>query len=301
MRTNRPICGIGYREDIQEALDGLMERGTISEYAYQWHRSDVKEDGTPKDAHYHILLQPCGQQSVERIVAVLKDETGNRGIAVRPKREVCTNVGTWYGYSVLHDPEVVGDDVTEKYPYKDEEARFSSEEWHEYLVEEWGCWGTTTTKQEAEKAEKAKANREQAQRLDMAIRAGETMRQFMMDEGISIMSTQALSKAWDVAARECHGGYATEKEEQMHTQIKGLRAELDRAQKQLAQQRLETSEELEAYRFLMQECKTNTQLKIVIDAVMARKKRQRADIAQEQIDRILERMAEEELNDDRPW
>ena len=92
------ICGICYDED---GLSNFVKNhnSVVSEYAYILHDRDVKDDGTPKEPHYHFLLVLQRSRRLADIQSYMKYSLqGN--VLLQP----CHSVTASYGY-LTHENE----------------------------------------------------------------------------------------------------------------------------------------------------------------------------------------------------
>ena len=97
-RSSKFICGICY--DGQGLATFLKNKqSVVSEYAYILHDRDVKEDGSPKESHYHFLLVLHRSRRLADIQSYMKHSlVGN--VMLQP----CHSVSASYGY-LTHENE----------------------------------------------------------------------------------------------------------------------------------------------------------------------------------------------------
>ena len=91
-RSAKYICGICYDG---EGLANFLKNqySVVSEYAYILHDRDIKEDGTPKEFHYHFLLVLQRSRRLADIQSYMKYSLqGN--VMLQP----CHSVSASYGY-----------------------------------------------------------------------------------------------------------------------------------------------------------------------------------------------------------
>ena len=90
--SSKYISGICYDE---EGLSNFVKdnNSVVDEFAYILHDRDVKEDGTPKDPHYHFLFVLRRSRRLSDIQSVMK-KTLQGNVLLQP----CRSVSDSYGY-----------------------------------------------------------------------------------------------------------------------------------------------------------------------------------------------------------
>lgn len=84
---NRNFCLISYlsEEVIQSVL--RVEKRRIRHYAYIRHDKDVKEDGSPQEVHFHILLQMQNAMTLSAVRNLFPKEQNTLGQVMRDKSD----------------------------------------------------------------------------------------------------------------------------------------------------------------------------------------------------------------------
>ena len=97
-RSSKYISGICYDgEGLAKFLKNPLS--VVSEYAYILHDRDVKEDGTPKEFHYHFLLVLNRSRRLSDILSYMK-----RSLQGTVLLQPCHSVPASYGY-LTHENE----------------------------------------------------------------------------------------------------------------------------------------------------------------------------------------------------
>lgn len=205
MRTTKWLCFLSYRQDGYQELRKLLQSGIISDYCLQVHDKDVLEDGTPKEWHAHGLIKPNIQFDT-RVWAERTKEPNGLDADGHPLYNylfrfqadpVCYNLGTWYGYSVLHDPSLVKDDSGEKYPYNPNAAFYGSAATQPMLAQLWSECEVYGVDEDPEIVKKLKAKEAQK------VQAREKLRTVyqMAEAGHSLPEIQYALGTIDVCTR----------------------------------------------------------------------------------------------------
>lgn len=123
--TNSPSKGKRYRsfslssyltpEQIGFILSNKSEQ--CRAYAYILHDKDVKDDGTLKEPHCHILVSTINAKTVEQVRGWFKGYTDDKGLPITTLGQPMHDVGSSFDY-LTHDTE--GALLENKYVYSSE-------------------------------------------------------------------------------------------------------------------------------------------------------------------------------------
>lgn len=98
----RKFSCITYLTEIQIKLRLLEHSNQIRVYAYAYHDKDVREDGTFKEPHFHLIIvtyTTCTVSAIRRWFSGVKDSNGNE---ITTTVQNCTDVFEMYDY-LIHD------------------------------------------------------------------------------------------------------------------------------------------------------------------------------------------------------
>lgn len=107
-------------EQIQEVLDKNQE--AIDGAGFIIHDKDVKEDGTPKEVHAHVVLVLHRSRRIRDIIAWFKGYTDSKGGHINTRCQKLTSVESMHDY-FLHVTEESKEDG--KYQYAEEDIKYS--------------------------------------------------------------------------------------------------------------------------------------------------------------------------------
>ena len=84
------------REELQIAL--LAHTQQIKQYAFAYHDKDLNEDGTPKEAHFHIVLCLYNATSLSAVRRWFSGYIDNDGKSINTLGQICNDIFSQYDY-----------------------------------------------------------------------------------------------------------------------------------------------------------------------------------------------------------
>lgn len=120
-QQSRKFCLTTYYEldSVRSILEDLQNNGVIEHWAMQLHDKDVKEDGSPKEKHVHIILITYKKTTCNKIRAMFYGCTPDGQQAVNTLAQICENLDGAYDYLTHSTPQARAEN---KYQYSCEDT-----------------------------------------------------------------------------------------------------------------------------------------------------------------------------------
>ena len=110
----RKFSCITYLSELQLKICLQSHCNQIRTYAYAYHDKDVKEDGTLKEPHIHLILVTYNTCTVSAVRRWFSGYVDNRGNDITTTGQICSDVFTMYDYLTHNTKEAK---IEGKYQY----------------------------------------------------------------------------------------------------------------------------------------------------------------------------------------
>ena len=94
----RKFSCITYLNELQLKVCLLKHPNQIRVYAYAYHDKDLKEDGTLKEPHFHLILITYNTCSVSAIRRWFTGYVDEKGMEITTTAQICSDVFEMYDY-----------------------------------------------------------------------------------------------------------------------------------------------------------------------------------------------------------
>jgi hypothetical protein len=115
-QQSRKFCLTTYYDvdNVKAILEELQLDGVVQHWALQLHDKDLKDDGTPKENHVHIILITYKKTTCNKVRAMFYGCTPDGQQAVNTLAQICENLDGAFDYLTHNTPQARADG---KYQY----------------------------------------------------------------------------------------------------------------------------------------------------------------------------------------